>query len=55
MVFVLVRCADSIEWLARLIGVPGDFLEAHPISDLWLYVAIMLTAAEAILRTRRAR
>jgi len=55
MVFVLVRCADSIQWLGRLIDIPGGFLEARHISDLWLYVAIMLTAAELVLRTKRAR
>ena len=50
LVFVEVRCADYLSWLGRLIDVPGNFLEAHSISDLWMYVALSLTAAELILR-----
>jgi hypothetical protein len=55
MVFVEVRCADYIQWLGRLMAVPSDFLETHYISDLWLYVAISLTAAELILRYGKAK
>ena len=41
---------DYLSWLGRLIDVPGNFLEAHSISDLWMYIALSLTAAELILR-----
>jgi uncharacterized membrane protein len=54
LVFVEVRCADYIPWLGRLINVPGDFLETHHISSLWLFVTISLTAAELILWYGRA-
>jgi uncharacterized membrane protein len=55
MVFVEVRCADYIPWLGRLMDLPGNFLQTHYISDLWLYVAISLTAAELILRYGKAK
>jgi uncharacterized membrane protein len=50
MVFLEVRCADYIPWLGRLVDIPGEFLQARHISDLWLYVAVSLTVAELILR-----
>ena len=55
MVFVEVRCADSIQWLGRLMDVPSNFLETHHISDIWLYIAISLTAAELVLRYGKAK
>jgi hypothetical protein len=55
MVFVEVRCADHIQWLGRLMGVPSAFLQAHHISDLWLYLLISLTTAELILRYGKAK
>ena len=35
--------------------VPSNFLETHHISDLWLYIAISLTAAELVLRYGKAK
>jgi uncharacterized membrane protein len=55
LVFLEVRCADSIHWLGRLIDIPGEFLETHHISDLWLYVAVSLTVAELVLRSGNKR
>jgi uncharacterized membrane protein len=55
MVFVEVRCVDYIQWLGRLMDVPSNFLQSHHISDLWLYVAISLIAAELILLHRKAK
>jgi len=55
MVFLEVRCADSIPWIGRLVEGPSNFLETHHISDAWLYLAISLSVAEFILRYGQPR
>ena len=55
MVFVEVRCADYHPVAGTPNGRTGQLPQTHYISDLWLYVAISLTAAELILRYGKAK
>jgi len=50
MVFLEVRCADSVSWIGRLVERPSDFLESHHVSDLWFFLAVSLAVAELTLR-----
>ena len=53
LVFLEVRCVDQIPWLAKITDWPSTFLETHSISDLWMYVAFSLTAAEIVLLSEK--
>ena len=53
LVFLLVRCVDQFPWLRKLADYPSTLLETHAISDLWMYIAFSLAAAELLLRSER--
>lgn len=50
LVFLEGRCVDQIPLLARIFDWPSTMLETHHISDLWMFIALSLAAAELILR-----
>ncbi len=53
LVFLEGRCVDQIPWLARMLDWPSTMLETHHVSDLWMYIAFSLGAAELILRCEK--
>lgn len=57
LVFLTGRTVDHIPLLTRLTSWPSDMLESHHVSDLWMYVALSLAAAQVAIwwQARRPR
>lgn len=53
LVFLIVRCVDQIPWLTKIADYPSMLLETYFISDLWMYIAFSLAAAELLLLFER--
>ena len=53
VVFLESRFVEQIPWLAKLWDRPSTILETHHISDLWVWIALSLAAAELVLRCEK--
>jgi uncharacterized membrane protein len=53
LVFLEVRCVEQIPWLAKITDWPSRMLETHSISDLWMFIAFSLVAAELVLLSEK--
>ena len=53
LIFLETRCVEQISWLAKLTDWPSTMLETHGISDMWMYIAFSLGAAELVLRSEK--
>ena len=49
LIFLEVRCVEESPLLRRLLDWPTRMLDAHSISDLWLYIAFAPIAAQLVL------
>jgi uncharacterized membrane protein len=54
-VFLQTRCVEQVPWLSRLLDAPGEFLQAHFVSTLWMHIALSLLAAELLLAIDKRR
>jgi uncharacterized membrane protein len=53
LIFLETRCVDQIPWLSRMVDWPSRTLETHSISDIWMYIAFSIIAAELVLRCEK--
>jgi uncharacterized membrane protein len=53
LIFLQTRCVDQIPWLSRMVDWPSKALETHSISDIWMYIAFSIIAAELVLRCEK--
>jgi uncharacterized membrane protein len=53
LVFLGVRCVEQVPLLAKIMAWLSALLEAHSISDLWMFIALSLVAADLVLRSEQ--